>query len=171
MTCKPQLLAIVAGVVSQHLHLSTTVISTPLPGPDPQSVHQDDGMFPLPRPHMPMLCDSLLALDDIDITIENGGTWIANIEGLAGMAVRAQTNTRGDHLPRDATWLLRPPAGTAGYSTLAEGTAVRATTVGLILSLNFCRSWLRTQNNQLLQIPRELVLDLRPQLQVILDQK
>ena len=75
VACKPELLAVVAGVVGQHFQLSTTVISNPLPGSDPQGVHQDDGMFPLPRPHMPMLCNSLLALDDI--TVANGGTWIA----------------------------------------------------------------------------------------------
>ena len=32
-------------------------------------------------------------------------------------------------------------------------------------AVNFYRSWLRTQNNQFLQIPRELVLSLPPQLQ------
>jgi ectoine hydroxylase-related dioxygenase (phytanoyl-CoA dioxygenase family) len=67
------LLAIVAGVVGQHFQLSTTVISNPLPGSDPQGLHTDDGMFPVSKPHMPMLCNSLLALDDI--TVANGGTW------------------------------------------------------------------------------------------------
>lgn len=35
-------------------------------------------------------------------------------------------------------------------------------------AVNFYRSWLRTQNNQFLQIPRELVLSLPPQLQRLL---
>lgn len=66
--------AIVAGVVGENFHLSTSVLSNPGPGSDPQGLHRDDGMFPLPRPRMPMLCNSLLALDDVSQA--NGGTWL-----------------------------------------------------------------------------------------------
>ena len=34
--------------------------------------------------------------------------------------------------------------------------------------MNFYRSWLRTQNNQFLQIPREVILSLNTQLQRLL---
>ena len=34
--------------------------------------------------------------------------------------------------------------------------------------MNFYRSWLRTQNNQFLQVPRDVVLSLTPQLQRLL---
>ena len=48
----------------------------------------------------------------------------------------------------------------------AGGSNTTATQQRRILNLNFYRSWLRTQNNQFLQIPRELVLKLDPQIQV-----
>ena len=42
------------------------------PGETPQPLHQDDGLWPAPRPHPPFVLNTLYAIDPF--TCENGGT-------------------------------------------------------------------------------------------------
>ena len=118
-------------------------------------------MFPLPRPHMPMLCNCLLALDDM--TVANGGTWLAPGSMCWEQGRRPE--------PEEVTFLEMPPGSVAcwdGGLFHAGGGNTTLEDNRRILNLNFYRSWLRTQNNQFLQMPRELVLSLSPQLQRLL---
>ncbi|MCY4144674.1 MAG: phytanoyl-CoA dioxygenase family protein [Gammaproteobacteria bacterium] len=67
-----RLRAIVEGVIGPRTQVNVTTLFNVLPGETRQYLHQDDGLWPIPRPHPPFLCNALLAIDDHDI--ENGAT-------------------------------------------------------------------------------------------------
>lgn len=68
----PRLLAIVDGVIGRYKQINVTTLFNTLPGETKQLLHQDDGLWPIPRPHPPFLCNALFAFDDF--TKENGAT-------------------------------------------------------------------------------------------------
>ena len=67
-----RLRAIVDGVIGPYNQINVTTLFNVLPGETKQFLHQDDGLWPIPRPHPHFLCNALLAIDDCDI--ENGAT-------------------------------------------------------------------------------------------------
>ena len=81
----PTILAVVRGVLVgskqttsryyggfQNIQLSTAMIKDVQPGEDIRTLHQDDGFFPIPRPHQPLVVNTLLAIDPF--TVANGAT-------------------------------------------------------------------------------------------------
>ena len=70
----PRVRAIVEEVIGPHTQINVTTLFNVLPGETRQFLHQDDGLWPIPRPHPHFLCNALLAIDDSDI--ENGATHI-----------------------------------------------------------------------------------------------
>ncbi|MDA1074807.1 MAG: phytanoyl-CoA dioxygenase family protein [Proteobacteria bacterium] len=70
----PRLRAIVDGVIGKRSQVNVTTLFNVLPGETRQFLHQDDGLWPIPRPHPPFLCNALIALDDFDE--QNGATHI-----------------------------------------------------------------------------------------------
>jgi len=68
----PRLRAIVDGVIGRYNQINITTLFNTLPGETKQFLHQDDGLWPIPRPHPPFLCNALIAFDDF--TQDNGAT-------------------------------------------------------------------------------------------------
>ena len=68
----PRLRAIVDGVIGQYSQLNIATLFNTLPGETRQGLHQDDGLWPIPRPHPSFLCNVLFAFDNF--TKENGAT-------------------------------------------------------------------------------------------------
>ena len=66
--------ALVEGVLGPRTQINVTTLFNVLPGETKQFLHQDDGLWPIPRPHPSFVCNALIALDDFDI--ENGATHI-----------------------------------------------------------------------------------------------
>ena len=66
--------ALVEGVLGKRTQINVTTLFNVLPGETRQFLHQDDGLWPIPRPHPHFVCNALIALDDYDI--ENGATHI-----------------------------------------------------------------------------------------------
>ena len=58
-----RLRAIVAGVIGKLNQVNITTLFNTLPGETKQFLHQDDGLWPIPRPHPPILCNVLIAFD------------------------------------------------------------------------------------------------------------
>ncbi len=65
---------LVEGVLGPRTQVNVTTLFNVLPGETRQYLHQDDGLWPIPRPHPSFVCNALIALDDFDI--ENGATHI-----------------------------------------------------------------------------------------------
>lgn len=84
----PKLLPVIEGVLGRDCLLSWCMTSNQLPGAVAQRLHCDDEMYPLPRPHQPLLCNALIAL--CDFTADNGATQVgARFTSLARAAVAA----------------------------------------------------------------------------------
>ena len=68
----PNVLPVVEGVLDPGLLISS--LSSIAIGPDEQAqpVHADDQLIPLPRPHVPIICNTMWAITDF--TEENGAT-------------------------------------------------------------------------------------------------
>ena len=73
MFLDPRLRAVVEGIIpGKYNQINVTTLFNTLPGETKQFFHQDDGLWPIPRPHPPFLCNALIAFDDF--TKENGAT-------------------------------------------------------------------------------------------------
>ena len=70
----PRIRALVEGVLGKRTQVNVTTLFNVLPGETRQFLHQDDGLWPIPRPHPHFVCNALIALDDQDV--ENGATHI-----------------------------------------------------------------------------------------------
>ena len=66
------MMSLVSGVIGADFQLSIATIIKIYPGETPQPLHQDDGLWPAPRPHPPFVLNTLYAIDPF--TCENGGT-------------------------------------------------------------------------------------------------
>lgn len=117
------------------------------PGETAQMIHADDQLIPIPRPHPPVVCNSMWALTDF--TAENGATRL--VPG----------SHRADHAPDLATAYDSIPAEMPRGSVLIwdgalwHGGGANSTDADRIgIAMNYCAGYIRQQENQLLGIPR-----------------
>ncbi len=156
----PLLLPVVEGVLGHDCLLSWFMTSNQLPGAVAQRLHADDEMYPLARPHRPLLCNALIAL--CDFTADNGATRV---------------------VPGSHRWAAMPaepyPDGepielAAGDALIWNGSlwhtagANRTDQPRPALTVNYCAGFLRQQVNQQLSIPRELIRRLDPRLRELI---
>ena len=67
-----RLLGLIEAVLGPDFQVSGVAAMRPGPGDRRQRMHQDDGHYPIPRPHPPLIVNTLIALDPF--TAENGAT-------------------------------------------------------------------------------------------------
>ena len=152
-----RLRTLVQGLLKDRTQVNVTTLFNTLPGETRQFLHQDDGLWPIPRPHPHFLCNALIALDDFDV--ENGATHL---------------------VPYSHKWHDRPvdqnvdtiqvtmKAGSAVFWAGAMWHAGGANTsnrerMGLFMS--HAVSYLRPQEIQLLSIPPDVVRAMPERLQ------
>lgn len=156
----PVLLMIIEGLLGEQFQLSVATAMCPDPGVDPQGLHQDDGHYPIPRPRMRFLANTLIALDDF--TRANGATRI-----VPGSHQRTEPVDPGAevHYAEMEAGSLLVFDGALWHS---GGGNTTATARRRSINLNFNLSWLRQQENQYVGIPREVWLSLPERLQRLL---
>jgi ectoine hydroxylase-related dioxygenase (phytanoyl-CoA dioxygenase family) len=145
---QPTVLPVVERVLDPGLLISS--LSSIAIGPDEraQPVHADDQLIPLPRPHVPIICNTMWAITDF--TEENGATRLVP----------------GSHLWDEPPNPLEPydtvPAEMAKGSVLVwvgslwhGGGANRTDRRRVGIAMNYCAGWVRQQENQQLGIPPE----------------
>lgn len=149
LVCDPRLLAVVQGMLGPFVQVSVVAMFDLLPGAKAQELHQDDGLWPIPRPHPPFVANAVIAVDDF--TIENGATML---------------------VPKSHEWhdepVRQPPdvepiqvemsAGSMLIWTGAlwhGGGANQSDRSRLAVDINFNLSYLRQQENQFIGIPRD----------------
>jgi ectoine hydroxylase-related dioxygenase (phytanoyl-CoA dioxygenase family) len=116
------------------------------PGETPQFLHQDDVVFPVVRPHPPLIVNTMWALTEF--TDENGATRL--VPG-------SQDATELDEDPSVVIAEMEPGSVLLWNGGLFHGGgANRAQRPRLGLNVNYNCSWLRQQENQYLAIPREV---------------
>jgi ectoine hydroxylase-related dioxygenase (phytanoyl-CoA dioxygenase family) len=160
MPVHPKLLPVAEGVLGHDCLLSWRMTSNQLPGAVAQRLHCDDEMYPLSRPHQPLLCNALIALRDF--TAANGATQV---------------------VPGSHRWAEQPsppyPEGKpieikAGDALIWTGSlwhtaaANRTDAPRPALTINYCAGFVCQQVNQQLSIPRELLRRFEPRLQELI---
>jgi ectoine hydroxylase-related dioxygenase (phytanoyl-CoA dioxygenase family) len=154
---------LVLGVLDQvlgHYQFSAPVAIEIGPGEAAQSLHRDDGVYPLPHPHADVVVNTMWALDDF--TAANGATQL--VPG---------SHQWGERRPDQATSTVTAemPAGAMMFyvGSLWHGGGANTTErprLGVILE--YVAAWLRPQENHILGVPPEIACTLPERLQELL---
>jgi ectoine hydroxylase-related dioxygenase (phytanoyl-CoA dioxygenase family) len=154
----PRVLPVVEGVLDPGLLISS--LSSIAIGPDEaaQMLHADDQLIPLPRPHVPIICNTMWAITDF--TELNGATRLVPGSHLWAHAPGYPENhktipaemSRGSVL----VWV-----GSLWHGGGANMTSERRTGI----AMNYCAGFIRQQENQQLGIPVDIAGRFPPRLQ------
>lgn len=153
--------SLIKGVLGPRVQINITTLFNLLPGETKQLLHQDDGLWPIPRPHPHFVCNALIALDDFDI--ENGATHIVPYSHKWHDRAVDQSVETLQVTMRSGTMLMW--AGSLWHGGGANISQERER-LGFFMSHNV--AYLRPQEIQLLAVPRDVVLQLPKHLQRLL---
>ncbi len=120
------------------------------PGETAQPIHADDQLIPLPKPHVPTVCNTMWALTDF--TEANGATRI-----IPGSHLR---DTSPDYGKPYNSIAAKMPKGSVllWHGSLWHGGGANTTGERRVgIAMNYCAGWIRQQENQQLGIPLEIV--------------
>jgi ectoine hydroxylase-related dioxygenase (phytanoyl-CoA dioxygenase family) len=126
-------------------------------GEVPQPLHADDQLIPVPKPHVPFVCNTMWAITDF--TEANGATRL-----VAG-SHRAEGNPHP--FGRYETLAAEMPAGSVlvYHGSLWHGGGANRTAERRVgIAMNYCAGFIRQQENQQLGIPREIAQRFSPRL-------
>ena len=154
----PPVLPVVEGVLDPGCLVSSLSSISIDPGEDAQMLHADDTLIGLPRPHPPIVCNSMWALTDF--TAENGATRI--VPGSHRWAEQpergASYETVAAEMPRGSVLIWNGSMWHGGGANTS-----RERRVGI--AMNYCAGFIRQQENQQLGIPLDRVAEFEPRLQ------
>lgn len=162
LVAHPRILAILAAALDPDPLLSACLAIRILPGEEAQAAHYDDAFYPdPPRPRATHALSVVWALDDFTGT--NGATtfWPGSHRW------DAEREPRADESPRTAVM----PAGSAlvfSGELWHGGGANRSAAPRLAVTPQYCKPWLRTQENMSLAVPPSVVAGLSAPLQRLL---
>jgi len=141
-----RLLPIVEQVLDPGCLVSSLSSISIDPGESAQPLHADDTLYDLPRPHTPVVCNSMWALTDF--TEENGATRVVpgSHRFKEKPAYGEQYDSIAAEMPKGSLLIWN---GSLWHGGGANESAERR--VGI--AMNFCAGFLRQQENQQLGIP------------------
>ena len=165
LVCDPRLVALAQGVLGPHIQVSVVAMFDLLPGAKPQGLHQDDGLWPIPRPHPPFVVNAVIAVDEF--TKANGATHL---------------------VPKSHLWhdqpVKQPPEVSPIQVEMKPGTMLiwsgavwhggggnTTNQSRLAIDINFNLSYLAQQENQFIGVPRSEVEKMPKQLQRLIGYK
>ena len=153
----PRLRAIVDGVIGRYNQINVTTLFNTLPGETKQLLHQDDGLWPIPRPHPPFLCNALFAFDDF--TRDNGATHLVPFSHTWTKPVDQSVESIQIEMQSGSVVLWEGGVWHAGGANITEDQE----RMGLFISHQV--SYLRPQEIQLLSVPADVVRTMPQKLQ------
>ena len=165
LVCDPRLVALVHRVLGEQIQVSVVAMFDLLPGARPQGLHQDDGLWPIPRPHPPFVVNAVIAVDEF--TKENGATHVVPKSHLwHDQQVRQPPEIETTQVE------LKPGAMLVWTGALWHGGGGNTTEQSrLAIDINFNLSYLAQQENQFLAVPRSEVAKMPEQLQRLIGYK
>jgi ectoine hydroxylase-related dioxygenase (phytanoyl-CoA dioxygenase family) len=131
------------------------------PGEKAQTLHRDDGIYPVPEPHPPLVVNTMWPLDEF--TAENGATRF-----IAGSHAWEPGRTPAASDPVEQA-VMSPGSALFYLGSLWHGGGANQTSqprLGVILE--FAAGWLRQQENHMLAVPRSTARKLPRRLQELL---
>jgi ectoine hydroxylase-related dioxygenase (phytanoyl-CoA dioxygenase family) len=146
----PNVLPVVERVLDPGLLISSLSSIAIGPGEQAQPMHADDQMIPLPRPHPPLVCNTMWAITHF--TEENGATRL-----VPGTHLAAEPPNPLERY--DDTIAAEMPAGSVlvWVGSLWHGGGANHTSERRVgIAMNYCAGWVRQQENQQLGIPNEI---------------
>lgn len=158
-----RLLSLIEGILGKDFQVSGVAAMRPAPGDQRQHLHTDDGHYPIPRPHKPLIVNTLIALDSF--TKQNGATEVV-----------PKSHRFTEKLSQDShTTIVEMPAGGlllwdgaiwhrgGGNSTLSS--------YRRSINVNFNLAWLKQRENQFIGVPPEVVVAMPQELQALIGYK
>ena len=162
LVCDLRMLALVQGVLGDRVQISAAVLFDLLPGAKAQPLHQDDSIWPIPRPHRHFLMNTVIAVEDF--TKANGATHLVPGSHLwHDQKVRQPPEVETVQIEMKAGSLVGWPGAMwhgGGANTTQESR--------MALNLNFNLAFLRQQENQYIGVPREEVAKMPRRLQRVI---
>jgi ectoine hydroxylase-related dioxygenase (phytanoyl-CoA dioxygenase family) len=156
----PEALAMLEHVLGPRFLMTSFGANITAPGCEPQALHQDQGYITRPFPEYGLVCNVVWTLDDVDE--RNGGTTV-----VPGSHRWTDELTDPDH----PAVTITAPAGTAilvdGRTYHAAG-ANRSAARRHVLLANYCRAWVRQQENYFFGLAPEVEPTLSPRLRQLL---
>lgn len=152
--------ALVAALLGHRGQVNITTLFNTLPGETRQLLHQDDGLWPIPRPHPYFLCNALIALDDFDV--ENGATHVVPYSHKWDRPVDQDVETVQVTMRAGSMLMWEGGLWHGGGANTTSGRE----RMGLFMS--HCVSYLRPQENQLISVPRDVARQMPKTLQRLL---
>jgi ectoine hydroxylase-related dioxygenase (phytanoyl-CoA dioxygenase family) len=155
-----EVLPVVERVLDPGCLVSSLSSISILPGEQPQPIHADDQLIPLPRPHVPTVCNTMWALTDF--TEANGATRLVPGSHLLDHSpdYGREYESIAAEMPKGSVLVW---VGSLWHGGGANTTHERR--VGI--AMNYCAGWIRQQENQQLGIPREIAAHFSPRLRAL----
>jgi ectoine hydroxylase-related dioxygenase (phytanoyl-CoA dioxygenase family) len=153
----PSVLPLVEGVLDPGCLISSLSSIRIQPGEAAQPIHADDQLLPIPKPHVPTVCNSMWALTDF--TEANGATRI-----VPGSHHYDHSPDYGK--PYDSIAAEMPRGSVLiWHGSLWHGGGANTTGTDRVgIAMNYCAGFIRQQENQQLGIPREVAARFEPRL-------
>jgi ectoine hydroxylase-related dioxygenase (phytanoyl-CoA dioxygenase family) len=154
----PEVLPVVEGVLDDGCLISSLSSIAIDPGESAQMIHADDQLIPIPKPHVPVVCNTMWALTDF--TEPNGATRLVPGTHLAdgNPDLRETHPTVPAEMARGSVLIWH---GSLWHGGGANTSAARRTGI----AMNYCAGWVRQQENQQLGLAPSLVATFPKRLQ------
>jgi ectoine hydroxylase-related dioxygenase (phytanoyl-CoA dioxygenase family) len=153
-------LPVVEGVLDAGCLVSSLSSIGIDPGERAQPIHADDQLIPIPKPHVPTVCNTMWALTDF--TEASGATRL-----IPGSHLRDHSPVFGQHYDSIPAEMARGSVLVWHGSLWHGGGANRTGARRLGVAMNYCAGWIRQQENQQLGIPREIARRFAPRLRTL----
>jgi ectoine hydroxylase-related dioxygenase (phytanoyl-CoA dioxygenase family) len=151
-------LPVVERVLDRGCLVSSLSSIAILPGETAQPIHADDQLIPLPKPHVPIVCNTMWAITDF--TDENGATRV-----VPGSHLRDSSPELGASYDSVPAVMSRGSVLVYHGSLWHGGGDNRSGERRVGMAMNYCAGWIRQQENQQLGIPLEIARGFSPRLQ------
>ena len=153
----PEVLPIVDRVLDPGCLVSSLSSIAIDPAERAQPIHADDQLVPLPKPHVPVVCNTMWALTDF--TEANGATRVVPGSHLA--PGNPDYGSPYDSVPAEmARGSVLVWHGSLWHGGGANTTDTRRTGI----AMNYCAGWIRQQENQQLGLDPAVVRTFEPRL-------
>ena len=153
----PRILGLMDKFFRPGFLLSQSQIINILPGETPQGLHTDDSFYRLPRPRQPLGAATVWAIDEF--TAENGAT----------VMVPQSHNWGDDRQARfEEAFPAVMPQGSVVFflgTTWHGGGENRSDKPRFAITHQYCEAYMRQQENYLLELDKQTVRALSPELQ------
>ena len=157
------LLKLVEGLLGPDFQISGVAAMRPGPGDERQRMHQDDGHYPIPRPHRPLIVNTLIALDPF--TVENGATEVVPGSHRWTRRVDQDEPTVAVEMPEGGLLLWEGALWHRGGGNTTRNGYRRS------INVNFNLAWLKQRENQFVGVPWEVAVAMPEKLQALIGYK